>query len=755
MTGSARENGGQSRLARGLARLVQSPVFPDFPRPSCMHSLHGSNILSGLALVLLSVFAVPAGADPLEGVVRSPDGAPIPFTYVGLMTPGFAPVESAMTTLNGSFRLAQAGNEGFLVVQPPAKSDPTKHHVYAYQPRIFALTGEEQDLALELPAAVSLVLEAYDADGHLMRWEDFQKLGVHGGQFMYGTNLEDEAIPATCWPVHGALTGADGGPREAGLPALLVEPGQPVAITVLFWPTRGYGKLLLRADNAGQGYTGAASGASRLLRLNLELARSAVAALQARAARYAETAGPEIARLEQELRDAASIEDAAACAGAADEVLTKALRLRDRLELESARDAIPRVRQGTVEVHLEGADGIDLRRCTVALKQLDHDFLFGVFEGSPYNAQAFEAAREAGFEYATVLLGWNWTDSPKLNKGRIDTLFGISRLKALGYCIKAHGVVWMQDYGILPERAKTMKLEALFDAALEHQQALLDVFGERIDIWEAMNEPANTNVVHMPRDDMLRLLGAAAGNIAALGKPALVNSPHEFSFGAKFLIHATDNEPKDDYPLTFSDFLRRADDAGALEHIPYLGLQFYPGFHLNADFGGQQGPACTPVYILDTLDRYAGFEKTLHITEFSLPSTYGDDWFSGYWREPWTEETQADYAEAVYTLAFAHPAVQSIGWWDIMDTKPSVVSGGLLHPDGSPKPVFERLRALIEAWSTAESKTPDSAGNAVFEAFGGRHVLTVTLPDGKSLEREIHVVERLASAITVDLGSAE
>jgi len=103
---------------------------------------------------------------------------------------------------------------------------------------------------------------------------------------------------------------------------------------------------------------------------------------------------------------------------------------------------------GRIRVKVEDSSGAPVPGCTVQAKQRAHDFLFGVFEGSPYNAPAFTAAREAGFELATVLLGWNWTDakSGQVDKTGIERTFGISALGKLGYTVKAHGVVWLQQY---------------------------------------------------------------------------------------------------------------------------------------------------------------------------------------------------------------------------------------------------------------------------------------------------------------------
>lgn len=705
-------------------------------------------MIFGRLLHTLPLLACAMSAYALDGRITAEDGAPVEGAFVAALTGAWSGAGDTASGADGAFHIAPTA--AYLLVQPrmPASGDVL---VSALMPRLYKLPESPGALDLQIPAAGALVLEAYDAEGRLMRWGDFEQLGKYAGQFMYAVNLDDESIPESCWPVFGSLAGAGGGPRETGLPGLYVAPGTPCAVRVLFWPVQGYGKLMLRADNAGAGYQLDKAGAARVLLLNLELARTAVADLVKRRDRYAPDANTAIADLEARLAAAEQTPVRASAAEVADAVLAEALRLRDTCELEAARAAIPRVRQGRLLIDVRDAAGAPVSGCRVEVRQQRRSFLFGVFEGSPYNAKAFELARDAGFEYATVLPAWNWTENPKLNKGRIDKTLGISALRKLGYRVKAHGVLWMQSYGILPDRALAMAPDALAKAALEHQRAVLDVFAGDIDIWEAMNEPANTNVPGLPRAEMMRLMDTAARNIIAAGAPSLVNSPHEFSYGSKYLLYGTDNRPLDDYPMTFSAFLRDADAAGALGGVSVLGLQMYPGFHLNEGWGNLQGPAFTPAHLRDTVDRYAGFGRSIHITEFSFPSSYGADWFSGYWREPWNETTQADYAEAAYTIAFAHPRVSSITWWDILDDKPAVISGGLVRADGTPKPAFERLKSLLAQWRTDAEAETDTSGRVALSAFGGTYEITVTPPGGKAVTQEATVIERRNNTIEIKL----
>ncbi|MFM1921107.1 MAG: hypothetical protein RLZZ303_2741 [Candidatus Hydrogenedentota bacterium] len=694
-----------------------------------------------LLFVAAVLFGPAAWAQSFSGTVYAESGAPAAGTYLALMDAGFGYLADATADAQGAFNISAQPDAGYLVVQPPANASPGKPG-FALQPRIYRYAGEDS-AALRLPPVASLVIEAYDPDGKRMLWEDFERLGKYGGQFLYATNLDDEAMPMACWPVHSPdLTGMESGPREKGVPAVLVEPGKTVCVSMLFWPTRDYGKLLLRADNAAQGYTLAKAGDSVVLNLNVELAKSAVQALGLRAGSF-ETGLDRVGALVQRLT--ALPASGAEAAREADALLADALRLRDDLELERAQREIAAVRYGDLRVKTPGPG------YTASVKQVRRDFLFGVYEGSPYNAKAWEAARAAGFDYATVLPAWNWTQRPSSKRGDIDKVFGLSALKQLDYRVKAHGVVWMQGHGILPEHALDAPHERLTVEAIEHQQELLSVLGESIDLWEAINEPANTNVPGVSKAAMKQMMTAAAKNIRRAERPVLVNSPHEFSHGSKYWLYTLYGEPAEPYPVTYSEFLRDCEAEGLLDDVDIIGLQCYPGFHLNADWNHTQGPAYTPAHLLDTLHWYKRFGKNLHITELSFPSSYGKDWFSGYWREPWTPETQADYAAMVYTLAFAEPMVHSVTWWDITDEKPSVITGGLLGIDGKPKPVFERLRDLIAAWDTptAEAET-DEGGEAAFRLLGGEYDLTVRGPDGQEERRRLHVLERWQGEVEMD-----
>ncbi len=251
------------------------------------------------------------------------------------------------------------------------------------------------------------------------------------------------------------------------------------------------------------------------------------------------------------------------------------------------------------------------------------------------------------------------------------------------------------------------------------------------------------------------LMADSAAAIKAAGLPALVNAPFEIDYGRKFQVYNLDNEPRAPYNLTYSAFLDIAEEQGALKDIAVVGLQFYPGVHLRDDLGNIQGPAVTPSWLVDTLDRYhARFGKILHITEYSVPSDYGSGWISGYWQRPWDEDMQADYTEAALTLAFADPHVESFTWWDISDADASVKSGGMLSAGGKPKPVFDRIAAMIDGWTT-NATTSTENGKAALRGYAGDYEITATLPTGSKTSETVHLTRGETAEITMKFGGTK
>ncbi|MSQ30791.1 MAG: NAD-dependent DNA ligase LigA [Dehalococcoidia bacterium] len=105
---------------------------------------------------------------------------------------------------------------------------------------------------------------------------------------------------------------------------------------------------------------------------------------------------------------------------------------------------------------------------------------------------------------------------------------------------------------------------------------------------------------------------------------------------------------------------------------------------------------------LTRLSRYG----RLYVTEASVPWR---PWlpderpFDGVPWAGWSEQTQAGYTVALFTVAFGHPAVDGVTYWTMTErtTDPTVSGTGLLSEALVPRPAYEALRRLLrDTWWT-------------------------------------------------------
>ena len=113
----------------------------------------------------------------------------------------------------------------------------------------------------------------------------------------------------------------------------------------------------------------------------------------------------------------------------------------------------------------------------------------------------------------------------------------------------------------------------------------------------------------------------------------------------------------------------------------------------------------------DMLDRFAAIDRPISLSALGAPSgpiNLGpDDADPGFWRGPWSPESQAQWLAMVGAIAASKPYVSSICWHDLYDTPspaPLGVSagempgGGLTNGNGQPKlalAALGRLRAAV------------------------------------------------------------
>ena len=74
-------------------------------------------------------------------------------------------------------------------------------------------------------------------------------------------------------------------------------------------------------------------------------------------------------------------------------------------------------------------------------------------------------------------------------------------------------------------------------------------------------------------------------------------------------------------------------------------------------------------------------------------------------------------------MAFSHPALEAITWWDLVDGRWLGAPSGLVRGDFTPKPAYDALLRLIrrEWWTPEQALTTDAAGRVTFRGFLGAY----------------------------------
>lgn len=403
---------------------------------------------------------------------------------------------------------------------------------------------------------------------------------------------------------------------------------------------------------------------------------------------------------------------------------SKRPRADDDEILAHCQSRIAKHRQSDAVLLLRDGAGKAISRATVKVEQTRHDFLFGCnfFQfgrmGDPTIEEAYRAKFTAMFNFCT--LGFYWAtyeyERSRPNYDYTDRVLEFCAQQ--GIRCKGHPLVWDHRAGSpawLPDDLK--EIERLSNARV---RAIVSRFKGRLDTWDVVNEAA-----HLPEkvnQTKMAKFGAALGSVPYTVTPMKI--AREANPQATLLVN--------DY-RTGQDYYR------VVEGLRESG-------RLLCDVVGIQSHMHDGLWPLqkawEICDRFAAFDVPLHFTEATLVSGPrlgpGENWGATTLEG---ETKQAEDTVRFYRTLFAHPAVEAITWWDFSDRGAWQRSAaGWVRKDQSPKPVYDRMLALIKGeWWTKTETQPDAQGQVSLRAFHGQHRLTVTLPSGLKVEKEIHV----------------
>ncbi len=342
--------------------------------------------------------------------------------------------------------------------------------------------------------------------------------------------------------------------------------------------------------------------------------------------------------------------------------------------------------------------------------------------------------KDAGVNYATVQFPWPAVEpTPGVYQsasGRADFL------RTFNFVGMGHALIFLTNsWSMTPDYIARASFEQFRDAVYPHVYSVVNANKQSVKMWNVFNEPMykDSNIKGLTSEQTIAIIKEAAHAVRDADPEAkiLINI---FNVGAEI-------PGVDPY-----DFLKEV----ARSEVDYdaIGLQSYYNAYMRD--GLNQMPRRTLAGMAELVDRYSAFGKDLLVTEFSVPSE-STEGMEGYWDRPWSQELQAEYLRAAYTLFFSKPQVRGITWWDTSDaTGPFIYHGALLDEQNRPKQSYYALKSLTEGWTTSGTGITDSWGQVSFRGFGGTYEVTVTDPGtGRSKKQEVRVDEQRNRAVVI------
>lgn len=383
-------------------------------------------------------------------------------------------------------------------------------------------------------------------------------------------------------------------------------------------------------------------------------------------------------------------------------------------------------RKGDIHLRVMDAGGRPIAGLEVALEQTTHDFRFGsiAFElleehhFTPVQEALFKARFARLFNQAVLPFYWDGYEHVPGRPAWEKTLEVATWCNQNGITPKGHPLAWTHVAGMpgwlheLPLDASRALLEARILGAVKG-------FAGTIDLWDVANEAANT----VTWDVAMRMSGrvedqrypAEGDSIEAVADwvEPCYRAAHAANPRAILLLNDFGQIAWPPVRERFFALVKELQRRGT--PLDGIGLQAHEPrtewFH--------------PQKVWETFDRLAELGLPIHITEFH-PRSLGEPITGDYRQGSWTEDTQAEFARMMATLAFAHPSVVSFTWWDFTERDSYIKGSALLREDLSPKPAYQVLDDLINTqWKTHARLKTDADGRINLRGFYGEYAVRV------------------------------
>ncbi len=410
----------------------------------------------------------------------------------------------------------------------------------------------------------------------------------------------------------------------------------------------------------------------------------------------------------------------------------------DAAALDRANQDIPCYRQGDLVIVVQQSDGHAMSGLSIDYRQVKHDFMFGAFTG-PTDVYHLN---DAGINAMTLNPWWTLVEPADGEFGLdfVNYWLGFEELSSAGIGLKANDMFAMSNSPLdMPSYLYGLPFQEFLQKVDRHISTLAHRFAPQVDQWEAILEPnlVNRNPLGLTDDQYFQVIATSVNAIRAADPTARIEINFSYPCGG---IDWLDNQ----------GFLRQLISRNI--NFDVVGLQFYYNGYVQYP-SPYEMPRMSLAQISSCVDDYqailASHGKFIASSEISVPSETPHTHI-GYWGYPWSEDLQAQYLTAAYTIFFSKARNTSITWWNAVEPSSFMWKGGLVDETGRPKKAYWALRNLMDSWTTTGTGMTSSDGALHIRGYGGTYELVITDPStGARMKTQAEITEQMTQTATL------
>jgi len=452
------------------------------------------------------------------------------------------------------------------------------------------------------------------------------------------------------------------------------------------WNVEGFGYTNITADNGGELYELPLDGKEQILNLNYELAKSRVYRNRKRLIHLKKDnwiPSKELTMFldlsEEYLADAEKkINESEKCATLSQTALNYALWGSEKMELEKAEFVI-----SNRGFRSEFFMGCDAR----AFYQMYQDKFLDLF------SNVFNYANVTFVVKGDGIMSDYQSQRGSINPETREVL--IKKLNERNIKCQERLLFWFHDC-CTPDWLRSMKYDDLLKYSEKLTIDTMKQFGDSLYAMEIINELHDwANELEL-NPDQINSLSKHIAEVSKSIAPKVKTTINSCClFGEYIQLNQYSSGKKAKFKQrTPWQWTRDMIDAGV--DIDIVELQMYYPYRDLQDS------------VLMT-ERFEVFNKPMHYSEVGVdggPTNRSVKLGTAelpnepyLWHQPWDEESQADWLESIYTIAYSKDYIKACNWFDFVDPFSYMQNGGLLRtPEGEPKAAYERLQYIQNKW---------------------------------------------------------